>query len=206
MGLRHPEGATPLDADAARGLIPSLSTQGELNEFEARNIAEALRWAKGSRILRSHLLTTRGLRQLHLRMFDRTWEWAGRFRNTDTNIGYPWPQVPEAVKNLCDDVAYQVAEGEADWDNVAIRLHHRLVSIHPFPNGNGRHARIATDLFLRTHDQEPFTWGSEPPTRSEADRQEYLAALREADGGAFGRLRAFVRGDRYPGESHADAP
>ncbi len=193
MALSYPEGATPLDADAARGLIPGLTTQGELNEFEARNIAEALKWARRSRTLKRDLLTITALCELHRRMFNRTWEWAGRFRRTDTNIGLPWHQIPEAVRNLCDDVAYQVERGDGQWDDLAIRFHHRLVVIHPFPNGNGRHARIATDLLLQIHTEEPFTWGSDSLIRNGTARQEYLAALREADRGEFRRLTAFGR-------------
>jgi Fic-DOC domain mobile mystery protein B len=193
MELSYPEGATPLDPDAARGLIPGLTTQGELNEFEARNIAEALNWAKRSRTLMRELLTVAALRDLHRRMFNRTWKWAGRFRLTDTNIGHPWHQIPEAVINLCDDVAYQVAQSDVEWDDLAIRFHHRLVLIHPFPNGNGRHARIATDLLLQIHQQDPFTWGSDSLIRDGSARKEYLAALREADLGEFSRLTAFGR-------------
>jgi Fic-DOC domain mobile mystery protein B len=126
-------------------------------------------------------------------MFNRTWEWAGRFRRADTNIGLPWHQIPEALRNLCDDLAYQVGRGGSPWDDLAIRFHHRLVVIHPFPNGNGRHARMATDLLLHFHEEEPFTWGSASLIRDAAARQEYLAALREADRGDFRRLTAFGR-------------
>jgi len=127
-------------------------------------------------------------------MFNQTWEWAGRFRTVDTNIGHPWQQIPEAMLNLCADVSYRVGHANNDWDDVAIRFHHRLVLIHPFPNGNGRHARIATDLLLQINKQQPFTYGAESLPADGSARREYLAALREADGGAITRLAVFARG------------
>jgi Fic-DOC domain mobile mystery protein B len=193
MKLTYPDGATPLDPDSAQGLIPGLANQGELNEFEARNIAEAFKWARRSTALKRDLLTNAGLSKLHRRMFDRTWDWAGRFRWADTQIGVPWYQIPVALKNLCDDVAYQLAGSPGDWDDFAVRFHHRLVLIHPFPNGNGRHSRLATELLLQFNRQAPFTWGSESLVRDGAARAEYLGALREADGGEFGRLTVFCR-------------
>jgi Fic-DOC domain mobile mystery protein B len=191
--LRYPEGATPLNPDVLAALIPDLSTQEELNEFEAQNIAGALRWALRSRTLKRDLLTRFGLALLHKRMFDQTWRWAGKFRTTDTNIGVPWHQVPTLVQNLCDDTRYQLENAVYGWDELAARFHHRLVWIHPFPNGNGRHARLATDLLLAYNKQPMFTWGAVSLVADSTTRQEYLSALREADAGKFSQLLGFVR-------------
>ena len=193
MKLEYPEGATPLDPDLLAALIPDLATQGELNEWEARNIATALRWALRSRTVKRHLLTLSGLTGLHQRMFDQTWRWAGKFRTSDTNIGVTWHQVPTRVQTLCDDVQFQVDNAVYPWDELAARFHHRLVLIHPFPNGNGRHARLATDLLLSSHGQPIFTWGSISLISNSTTRQDYLSALREADGGQFERLMRFIR-------------
>nr|CAA9256383.1 conserved hypothetical protein [uncultured Armatimonadetes bacterium] len=205
MELLYPEGATPLDPDAKAGLIPDLSTQAELNEWEAANIAAALRWALRSRTLRRDLLSVSGLLLLHRRMFDATWSWAGQFRRIDTNLGVASHQVPSAVASLCADTRYQIEQSVYPWDELAARFHHRLVLIHPFANGNGRHARLATDLLLSQNGQPVFTWGfatltarvpSPPPDTLVADspvRREYLAALREADQGTFDRLLRFAR-------------
>ena len=192
MRLDYPEGATPLDPDVLAALLPDLSTQSELNEFEAQNIAAALRWALRSRTLRRDLLTLSGLTLLHRRMFDQTWRWAGKFRTTDTNIGVSWHQVPTMVQNLCDDTRYQVENAVYAWDELAARFHHRLVWIHPFPNGNGRHARLATDLLLAHHGQPIFTWGAVSLITDSTTRQEYLSSLRAADAGNFTSLLRFI--------------
>lgn len=167
MRMEYPDGATPLDPDLLQALIPDLSTQQELNEWEAQNIAAALRWALRSRSLRRDLLSLSGLTLLHQRMFDQTWRWAGKFRLSDTNIGVVWHQAPTQVQALCDDVRYQMqfvsdsssSGGAYSWKERAVRFHHRLVLVHPFPNGNGRHARLATDLLLFYHGQPLFSWG-----------------------------------------------
>lgn len=193
MTLEYPDGATPLDPDLLAVLIPDLSTQGELNEWEAENIAVALRWALRSRTLKRDLLTVTGLTLLHRRMFDQTWRWAGKFRNTDTNIGVSWHQESVLVQALCDDVRHQIETAVYSWDELGARFHHRLVLIHPFPNGNGRHARLATDLLLAYHNQPIFTWGSVSLIDDSTTRQEYLTALREADHGSFESLLRFIR-------------
>lgn len=193
MKLAYPEGATPLEPDLLAALIPDLTTQGELNEWEAQNIATALRLALRSRAMRRDLLTVPGLTQLHRRMFDQTWRWAGKFRTADTNIGVPWHQTAPLTQSLCDDARYQVENAVYPWEELAARFHHRLVAIHPFPNGNGRHARLATDLLLSQNGQPIFTWGSASLTADSTTRQDYLTALREADRGGFARLLRFVR-------------
>lgn len=193
MIFTYPPGATPLDPDAAAGLLPSIATQGELNEFEAANILRADRWASRSRTLRRDYPNVTALRELHRRMFDQTWRWAGQFRRVETNIGIAWPRIAGDLHALCDDVRYQVTHGVYDWDERAARFHHRLVAIHPFPNGNGRHARLAADLLLAFNGQPRLTWGSAGLTADAAPRREYIAALRAADGGDIVPLMAFAQ-------------
>lgn len=193
MIFTYPPGATPLDPDAAAGLIPNLTTQGELNEFEAANILQASRWANRSRTLRRDYPTVTALRELHRRMFDQTWRWAGQFRRVGTNIGISWPRIAGDLLALCDDVRYQIEHEVYPWDERAARFHHRLVSIHPFPNGNGRHARLATDLLLTFNGQPRFTWGSAGLTEDAAPRRAYIASLRDADRGDITPLLAFAR-------------
>lgn len=188
MEFHIPEGATPLNPDVRAGLIPSLWTQDELDEWEQRNITDGWRWARRSRTLRRDLLSAAGLRLLHRRLFGHTWRWAGDFRQTQTNLGVSCPQIPVQVAALCADAQYQIDHDVYAWDERAARFHHRLVSIHPFPNGNGRHARIAADLWLAFHGQPPFTWGANALpglslARDTAVRQSYLRALRAADRG-----------------------
>lgn len=193
MRLENAEGATPLDPDAIAELIPNLTTQRELNEFEARNIGLAERWAGRARGDNRDMLLVTTLRLLHAKMFDRTWRWAGQFRRVETNIGVPWIQIPIRLEQFCDNTRYQVEHQTFPWDELAVRFHHELVWIHPFPNGNGRHARLATDLLLARNGQPRFTWGSISLIENSQVRREYIAALQEADGGDYERLMRFVR-------------
>jgi len=186
-------GATPLDPDSIAGLIPPLSTQAELNEFEEVNILSAIQWATRSRILRKDFPNVSSLKRLHREMFKLTWKWAGDFRRVDTNIGIDWRYIQPDLHNLCEDTRYWVEHGSYPWDELGVRFHHRLVSIHPFPNGNGRHARLATDILLRQNRQTPFTWGSQSLVADGTVRRTYIAALRRADIGDSAPLLAFVR-------------
>jgi Fic-DOC domain mobile mystery protein B len=127
-------------------------------------------------------------------MFGDVWKWAGRFRRSDKNIGGPWHQISTGLKNLCDDTRLWNELLEQSPDEIAVRFHHRLVSIHPFPNGNGRHARLMTDLLLENILKSPrFTWGSEDLTRTAHTRERYIAALKAADEHNYGPLQEFVR-------------
>jgi Fic-DOC domain mobile mystery protein B len=188
-----PEGATPIDGDALHDLIPSISTQAELNEFEQANIALAERWAIKSRSLRKNFPSLESLKLLHEKMFDKTWKWAGEFRTTDLNIGVDWRVISQELKKLCDDVHYWLEKKTFPWEELAARFHHRLVFIHPFKNGNGRHARLAANILLTQNGQAPFTWGSQTIGKKGSARDEYIVALKEADGGSVGRLIKFAR-------------
>lgn len=193
MNLDYPEGATPLDQDAISGLIPNITTQSELNEYEARNILEGARWAKRARGSNHDMLLLTTLRRLHQKMFDFTWQWAGQFRKLETNIGVTPENIAMRLEQHCGNTRYQIEHSILPWDELGVRFHHELVLIHPFPNGNGRHARLATDILFQRNGQIPFTWGSHSLTESSEIRREYIEALREADQGNFDRLSLFVR-------------
>ncbi len=187
------DGQTPLDPDEALGLVPShIETRGELNEWEQANIAEALDWLSRRRTGDS-VLSLEFLRELHRRMFGKTWRWAGTFRATGKTLGVAASQIPEALKNLIENTRYQVKAGVPPQDEIAMRFHHELVRIHPFANGNGRHGREMTDQLLRELGRPPFTWGSVNLDVAGTARSAYIGALRSADSGAFDGLRGFVR-------------
>ena len=193
MEITYAEGATPLDRDSANGLIPRLTLQSELNEFEQTNIQFALEWAGKSRKLKFNLVSIEGIKLLHKKMFDLTWKWAGKFRQHETNFGVSWHNIPEELKKLCDDMQYWEQHGTFHKIEIAVRFHHRLVSIHPFPNGNGRVSRLAADLYLEYRGQTVLTWGvTDTLIDDSSDRREYLAALREADKGKYERLVRFA--------------
>lgn len=189
----YPPGATPLDPDEIKGLIPSyVATQGQLNEVEAMNVAAAEAWIEGARV--TDPLTSQFVRNLHYRMFDNVWKWAGKFRLSDKNIGVDSRQIPLKLAELLENTKYQGDHKVFPADELAARFHHRLVWIHCFPNGNGRHARLMTDVFLtKTLNQERFTWGRENLVVHNPARERYINALQAADNNDIGPLLAFVR-------------
>lgn len=193
MKLVYPPGATPLDANEIGGLIPDIATQSELNELEKANIGQALLWARKSRKLKRDLLSISGLFRLHKEMFGDVWEWAGEMRKTEKNIGVAPHKIQENLHNLCEDVKTWIENETFHWDEIGVRFHHRLVYVHPFVNGNGRHARIAADLLLAFNSQKPFTWGSKEVSATDEFRNKYLEALRCADRGEIEDLLKFAR-------------
>jgi Fic-DOC domain mobile mystery protein B len=196
VNLDYPAGATPLDADELASLIPAhLTTQAELNEWEQLNIGEGDKWARKQR---KDILGEDFLRQLHRRMFGETWKWAGEFRKSDKNIGVDWRYIGVELKKLFDDVRYQIEHATFPADEIAVRFHHRLVAIHAFPNGNGRHARLMADLLAERLGQPRFTWGSrrlanDSLTDASPVRHDYIAALQAADAHDIAPLLAFAR-------------
>jgi Fic-DOC domain mobile mystery protein B len=179
-----PDGATPLTDDERLGLRAAwVATRADLNIAEQDNIADALTRVRRRRLTVADVLDDQFVRALHQRMFGGVWSWAGTYRATERNIGVDPARIATAVRDLVADAAYWFAPG-VTWttpDEAACRLHHRLVAIHPFPNGNGRHARAYTDLLLVAAGRPPFSWGGGDLQRVTPDRGEYLAALRAAD-------------------------
>lgn len=188
-----PAGTTPLDPDESAGLVPGhIGTREQLDEWEAENILAGERWAAGA-AKRREILDDAFLRELHRQMFERTWKWAGSYRASEKNIGIAPEHIAEEVCKLLEDTKAQLAGKVAPTDEIAARFHHRLVSIHPFPDGNGRHARLLTDLLLAANGAEPFPWGRGDLEHAGEAREHYLAALRAADARDFAPLLAFVR-------------
>lgn len=191
MKFNTPEGATPLEPEEILDLIPQhITTQDQLNAWEQKNILEAEQWARKKR----DILSVEFIKQLHKNMFDHTWKWAGSFRLSEKNIGIDWLLIPVELKKLCDDVNYQLEQYTFSDDEIAIRLHHRLVWIHPFPNGNGRHTRLLADLLAIKLGHPRFTWGMKQDLyKSTPIRKQYIDALRRADRGDYAPLIAFAR-------------
>lgn len=193
MQFEYPTGATPLDSNEIDGLIPPhITTQGQLNEWEAANILRAQNWLFA---VSNHgnFLTIEFTKLLHQKMFDDTWKWAGVFRSTAKNIGVDPHMITTELRKLLDDVAYQVINSSYSMDEIAYRFHHRLVWIHPFPNGNGRHARLMTDLLLVQTGQSRFTWGEHKLENEGTTRKQYIRALKDADRHDYSALAEFVR-------------
>ena len=185
--------ATPLDPDETAGLLARhITTQAELNEWEQANILEGQRWAVKQG--RRDMLDDAFVRELHHRMFSKTWKWAGQFRHTDKNIGVDWQQVPVQLCNLLGDAKTQIEFKSYPTDELVLRFHHRLVWIHPFANGNGRHARLMADLLIARLGQPAFNWGGQALVSAGEKRRAYLEALRAANVRDYQLLLKFARG------------
>jgi len=187
------DGKTPLSAEELADLIPNLATKEELNEWERENILFARKWAIGDRINAENIACDEYVRKLHKKMFDQTWKWAGEYRRAEKNIGVPFHEVRERLLALLADVRYWIANDTYSPDEAAIRFHHRLVLIHPFPNGNGRHARLIADVLAIKLGRPAFTWGSINLIKEGEARNGYLAGLRIADDGDIHPLLKFSR-------------
>lgn len=186
-------GATPLDPDERDGLKHRhITTRGELDQLEQANIASGLAWLARRR--KTDILTEAFMRELHRRLFGDVWRWAGTFRLTEKNIGIDPLDIPVQLRMLLGDARYWAEHRTFAPLEAAARFHHRLVQIHPFPNGNGRHARIAADVYLEEcFGHGPVDWTAGYSLQSMNERRaQYIDALRAADAGDFGPLLAFV--------------
>jgi len=188
------EGNTRLSPEEQLDLIPDLTSKEELNEWERQNILEAYAWALDKRTLsRTDPLTEAYIRQLHRRMFDQSWKWAGVYRATEKNIGIPHYQIRESLAALLGDARYWLEHRTFAPDEIGVRFHHRLVWIHPFANGNGRHARLMADVLMQRQGRPAFTWGSGNITSAGDFRRSYIDALRGADKHDMQPLLSFAR-------------
>lgn len=187
------EGGTDLTEEEKEGLIPSyISTRGELNQAEQQNIVKGELWAFAKK---RNPLDMDFLDTLHKKMYGDVWEWAGTYRKTARNIGIDAYRIPTELKQLVGDIQYQLDHATYPPDELAARFHHRLVFIHPFPNGNGRHSRLATDILLNFMDQDRFTWGAGDITKKGEVRTRYITALKAADHHDIDPLIEFVRSE-----------
>jgi Fic-DOC domain mobile mystery protein B len=187
-------GNTELTAEEKLELIPSLSTRAELNEFERENFNAARVWAMRRHTLdRSDLLTDAFSRELHKRMFNHVWRWSGKYRATVKNLGWEFPRITEGVRNAFDDARAWAEFSTYPIDEAAVRLHHRLVSIHPWPNGNGRRSLLIADVMIAAHGSLPLTWGARGNLAGNELRRQYITALKQADAGLMAPLVEFAR-------------
>jgi len=190
------DGQTPLEEEEKEGLlIPSVTTHGELDEFEQRNIEKAIQWSLTRTFRQDELLTEKFVKRVHKKMYGTVWAWAGQFRKTNKNIGIDWPAIPVQLRILLDDCSVWIARGAYPPDELAVRLKHRMVSIHCFANGNGRHARMMADLLIEHIFGRPgFSWGAQTDLAKAGEmRKEYLTAVKAADAGDIGPLLRFAR-------------
>jgi Fic-DOC domain mobile mystery protein B len=193
--INYEEGQTPLDEEEKGGLrITTITTRGELDEFEQLNIQKAVEWTLKNRWSAKKIFTERFMLELHARMYGDVWGWAGSFRHSNKNIGVPYYKIGIELKNLLDDALFWFEHKTYPPDEIAIRFKHRIVSIHCFPNGNGRHSRLIADIIIaHLFKSKVYTWGSSALIKADDLRKNYIGALRLADRGEVLPLIEFAR-------------
>jgi len=195
LDLEYTNGQTPLDDEEKEGLlIPTIATREELDEFEQQNIEEAIQWVLGRSLKAEIILSEKFVRNLHKRMYGDVWEWAGKYRKTEKNFGLDKWQIPVALRSLCDDTLFWIQNNTYLPDEIAIRFKHRIVSIHCFANGNGRHSRLMADVIIQKVYKLPFfTWGARDLVHQSEARSNYLKTVKAADRGKYEPLLIFAR-------------
>lgn len=193
--FQEPNDATPLAPEERAGLLQAwITNRQDLNEAEEANIIDGAAWARRRRGQKpADLLTEDFVKTLHKQMLGDVWNWAGTYRQTERNIGIEAFRIPAEMAVLLDDVRFWVENKTYPADEIAVRLHHRLVAIHPFPNGNGRHARLMADLLIERLGGESFSWGGGSLADVGTLRARYVAALQAADNHDIGPLLEFAR-------------
>jgi len=195
LDLEYINGQTPLDEEEKEGLlIPTIANRAELDEFEQQNIEEAMQWVLTRSLNANQILTERFVKNLHKRMYGNVWSWAGHFRKTDKNIGINKWHISSALKTLLDDTLYWIEHEIFTPDEIAVRFKHRIVSIHCFPNGNGRHSRLMADIIVNKIYKLPvFSWGADNLVKKSDARANYLNAIKTADKENYEPLISFAR-------------
>ena len=186
------DNSTPLTAEEKDGLkLKWITLRSELNEAEARNIAQAQVWLISNK--NKDIFSDTFLRELHKKMFGDVWKWAGNYRTSERNIGVAPYQIPIKLMLLFDDVKFWIENKTYSNREIAVRLHHKLVQIHPFPNGNGRVSRLMADFVLEKLEGSKLYWGNTNLVNVSEIRSSYIAALRKADVGDYADLIEFTR-------------
>lgn len=195
LAINYIDGQTPLSEEEKDGLkIPSITTREELDEFEQLNVEKAIQWTFGKKIKAEELLSEKFIKDLHKRMYGEVWKWAGSFRNSEKNIGIKSYLIPVQLKQLLDDAQFWFQNNTFPPVEIAIRFKHELVSIHCFPNGNGRHSRLMADLIMEKLFGEQFlSWGSSNLVNVTDKRKEYVSALKLADKRQIEPLISFAK-------------
>lgn len=197
MGLEfdYKDGQTPLEEEEKEGLkIKLITTQGELDEFEQLNIEKAVEWTIHTKLKLENILTEKFIKDLHKKMYGDVWKWAGEFRRTEKNIGISCAKIGLELKVLLDDTKYWIENKTFQPEEIAIRFKHRIVSIHCFPNGNGRHSRMMADIIIESiFGNEIFSWHQSNMVKANEIRKMYINALKEADNGNIKPLIEFAK-------------
>ncbi len=195
LDLEYIYGQTPLSEEEKEGLlIKSITTRGELNELEQLNIEKAVEWSLDNKFSKEKILSEEFIKLVHKKMLGDVWEWAGKFRRSEKNIGVDWIRIGVELRMLLDDTKYWIENNTYSSDETAIRFKHRLVKIHCFPNGNGRHSRLMADIIIESiFGMKVFTWNNSTLVKPDKARKEYIDSIIQADNGSIEPLLEFAR-------------
>jgi Fic-DOC domain mobile mystery protein B len=197
MGLdfKYIDGQTPLSEEEKEGLlIKSITTRGELDELEQLNIEKAIEWTLSNKFVKEKILSEKFIKSVHKRMFGDVWGRAGKFRMSEKNIGVDWMKIGVELRTLLDDANYWIKNHTYPPDEITIRFKYRLVSIHCFPNGNGRHSRIMADIIIESvFGRDVFTWNNSNLVKPNNARNDYIDSIKKADKGIIEPLLDFAR-------------
>jgi len=195
LNIEYIDGQTPLNEEELDGLlIPSITTREELDEFEQLNIEKAIQWTFGKKWKAEQLFSEKFIKDLHKRMYGEVWKWAGAFRESEKNLGIKSYLIPSELKVLLHDAIFWVQNDTYSPDELAIRFKHRLVSIHCFSNGNGRHSRLMADLIMeKLFNATFFSWGSINLVKVTDARKAYIKAIKMADKQDLQPLMVFAK-------------
>jgi Fic-DOC domain mobile mystery protein B len=196
MGLEflYEEGQTPLSEEEKDGLLVKIiTTHAELNEHEQLNIERAIEWTINTRFRKDRILSQEFIKTLHKKMLGDVWSWSGKFRKSEKNIGVKWITIGVELQTLIEDTKYWIDHESFLPEEIAIRFKHRLVNIHCFPNGNGRHSRVMADIMMKSiFGLDPFLWNNSNMVKADETRRNYIHAIREADKGNIKPLIDFA--------------
>ena len=195
LDLNYENGQTPLEEEEKEGLlIPSITTREDLDEFEQLNIEKAVEWyLVRKKFRKENILTEKFILDVHKKMFNDVWSWAAKFRKTNKNIGVDKYQINIRLRQLIDDCKFWIENKTYSDEEIAIRFKHELVSIHLFPNGNGRHSRLMADIMMKNIFKKPiFSWGQKNLVNKSSARKQYIKSLKNADNGIINDLIEFA--------------
>ena len=178
--------------DDISGLLLNISkhyTLQELYIYEAKNITKAtLKYLSAKPDKKLAPFDYEWLLQLHYEMFGDVWEWAGKPRKVELSIGIKAYMVPMELKKLVDDLIYWQEHKTFNTIEIASKIHHRAVQIHPFKNGNGRWARMLANIYLKQNGLAPTKWNENLLSKENPHRDKYITALKKADKGDYTEL------------------
>ncbi len=183
--FQFPKGATPLD-DISGLKLSWVQQLRDLNRAEAENISQAQKkYLEKSIDDPSKWFNPTFLRKIHMTMFGDVWDWAGRWRKSITNIGIKPQFIPMKLSELCAQViSWGTGSAKMTYLERSARIHHQLVSIHPFENGNGRFSRLVADRYLLAYRCTHPIWPSHLGINGEI-RDRYILSLKAADRGDY---------------------